>query len=151
MMTFLTTKAWPVFAGLLAASVIMMAFEYANSFVFPLPEGLDITDPEQVRAFTASLPWTAYVLVLLGWIAGSFAAGSVTTYLSGERTYRLSLVVGILLTIAGVANNIMIGHDLFFNIVGLPMFILFSYIGHRCMRTPDRDGRDSLGVTSAQQ
>lgn len=131
MRDFLKRKLWPALAGLLAAFAIMMVLEYINSFFFPLPESLDWSDPAQVQAFTDSLPWTAYILVLLGWIAGAFAAGYATTYLAGEEKYRLSLFVGIILTILGIINNAMLGHDMFFYIVGLPMFIIFTYLGHR--------------------
>lgn len=133
-MKFVTKKIWPVVAGLLAAFIIMMVFEFVNSFFFPFPEGMDKGDIEAVRDFTTTLPWTAYILVLLGWIAGSFKAGCVTTYLSKESTYRLSFVVGILLTVIGVVNNTLIGHDIFFNFIGLPMFIVFTYLGHRYLR-----------------
>lgn len=131
MKNFIKFKAWPVIAGLLTAFIIMTVFEFVNSLFFSLPEGLNIYDPVAVKAFTTSLPWTAYVLVLLGWIFGAFKAGCVTTYLAREGTYKLSFFVGVILTVLGIANNIMIGHDMFFNIVGLPMFIVFTYLGHR--------------------
>lgn len=127
-------KVWPVVAGLLTAFIIMTIFEYINSFLYPLPANLDMSDVTALQAFTATLPWTAYVLVFLGWVVGSFKAGCVTTYLAKEESYRLSLVVGIILTILGVLNNMMIGHDMFFNIIGLPMFILFTYLGHKYLR-----------------
>lgn len=133
-MQFLRYKLWPVIAGLLVAFIIMMIFEYINSFFYPLPEGLDIKDPASVQAFTKSLPWTVYILVLAGWILGAFKAGCVTTYLSKEETYKLSFIVGVILTLLGIVNNIAIGHDLFFNIIGLPMFILFTYLGHKYMK-----------------
>lgn len=153
MKNFLKAKAWPVVAGLVTAFVIMSAFEFANSLLYPLPQGLDIYDTVAVRAFTAALPWTAYILVFLGWVAGAFAAGLVATRLSRERAYRLSLVVGILLTIAGVANNIMIGHDTFFTVVGLPMFIICTYLGHRyAARTLPRvmDDQQTLRASSIE-
>lgn len=131
MKNFLKLKVWPVTAGLLTAFIIMMLFEFVNSFIFPLPEGLDTRDPEAVRAFTQSLPWTAYILVFLGWVFAAFKAGCVTTYLAKEETYRLSFVTGIILTLLGVVNNFLIGHDVLFNIVGLPMFILFTYLGYK--------------------
>lgn len=134
MKTFLKTKAWPVVAGLLVAFIIMMVFEYVNSLIYPLPEGLDITDPSAVKAFTATLPWTAYILVLLGWIIGAFKAGYITTRLARESAFRLSLVVGIILTVLGAINNALIGHDMVFNIIGLPCFIVFAYLGHWYMR-----------------
>lgn len=134
MRNFLMKKLWPVVAGLLTAFIIMMVFEYANSFLYPLPEGLDVMDRDAVVAFTNSLPWTAYILVLLGWAFGSFKAGCVTTYLAREHTYRLSLVVGVILTLLGVVNNLMIGHHYLFSVVGLPVFIVGTYLGHVYLR-----------------
>ncbi len=138
MKNFLKTKTWPVVAGLLVAFITMTIFEYINSFIYPLPIDLDTRNPEAVWAFTASLPWTAYILVFLGWIIGAFKAGWVTTYLTKEKTYKLSFMVGIILTILGVINNILIGHHLLFNIVGLPMFILFTYLGHKYLSSRTR-------------
>lgn len=134
MRNWLKFKLLPVLAGLFTAFIIMVVFEYANSLFYPLPESLDKYDAGAVRDFTATLPWTAYVLVLLGWIVGSFKAGLVTTYLAKEQTYLLSLIVGTVLTGLGIMNNILIGHSLFFNVVGLPMFFVFTYLGHRYMR-----------------
>lgn len=133
-MHFLKTKVWSVVAGFIVASIVMMAFEFTNSFFFPLPSDLDWTDTAAVQALTASLPWTAYIMVLLGWIAGSFAGGWVATRLSGDTEYRTALALGILLTLAGVANNLMIGHDLLFNIIALPQFLIFTYLGCRYFR-----------------
>ncbi len=129
---------WPVVVGLLMAFSIMMLFELINSFFFPFPEGMDVRD---VQAFTKTLPWTAYILVLLGWIVGSFIAGCVTTKLSRMESYKPALMVGIILTLLGVVNNIIIGHDMVFNIIGLPMFIIFTYLGHRCwLQTKRKSG-----------
>ncbi len=130
-MNFLKLKVWPVVAGFVVASIVMMAFEFTNSFFFPLPSDLDWTDTAAVQALTASLPWTAYIMVLLGWIAGSFAGGWVATRLSGDTQYRTALALGIILTLAGIANNMMIGHATLFNIIALPQFIIFTYLGHR--------------------
>lgn len=128
-MNFLKLKVWPVIAGFIAASVVMMVFEYTNSFLYPLPQDLDWTNAEAVQALTASLPWTAYILVLLGWMAGSFAGGYVATHLSEERQYRVTLALGILLTLAGIWNVILIGHSTLFNILALPQFLIFTYVG----------------------
>jgi hypothetical protein len=134
MTLFLRRTVWPVFAGLLVAFIIMMLFEFTNSYFYPLPEGLDIYDSNAVKAFTATLPWTAYILVIIGWILGSFKAGCVTTYLAKETTYRLTAVVGGLLTLMGVLNNVMLGHSLLFNIVTIPLFFVGTYYGHVSMR-----------------
>lgn len=131
MKTFLKMKLWPVIAGLLVAFIVMMIFEYVNSLFFPLPANTDLTNLVAIHSYTASLPWTAYILVFLGFVVGAFKAGCVTTYLSKEKTYSLSLIVGIVLVVFGLANNIAIGHSTIFNIISLPMFIIFTYLGHR--------------------
>jgi CHASE2 domain-containing sensor protein len=109
----------------------MMAFEYTNSFIFPFPKWMDTSNLAEVQAFVETLPSTAYIMVLLWWVTGSFLAGLITTKLSKEKTFRLSLIVGIVLTLLWILNNIMIAHDWWFNFVGLPMFLVFTYIGHR--------------------
>ena len=133
-MDLIKRKLWPVLAGLLTAFLVMMIFEFVNSYFFPLPEGLDMTDTEAVHAFTATLPWTAYILVLLGWIVGAFKAGCVATYLSKEYAYRLSFITGIILTLLGLVNNLAIGSPILFNVISLPMFIIFTYLGHKYLR-----------------
>jgi hypothetical protein len=87
-----------------------------------------------VEGFTASLPWTAYILVFLGWLLGSFKAGCVTTYLSKEREYKLSFLVGAILTFIGALNNIIVGSNIWFNVIGLPVFLLFTYLGHKYVK-----------------
>lgn len=130
MKPFLKHKVWPVVAGILVAFITMMIFEFINSFIYPLPVGLDTMDYHAVHVFTATLPWTAYILVILGWIFGALKAGYVTTYLSKEKTYRLSLIAGSILALLGIVNNLMIGAQIIFTILAIPIFIGFSYLGH---------------------
>lgn len=134
MKNFIKRKLWPVLAGLLTAFIVMMIFEYVNSLIFPLPEELDFNDTAALQAFTATLPWTAYILVLLGWIIGAFKAGVVTTFFSREQKYKFSFVVGVILTFLGIINNLVIGHDMVFNMIALPVFILFTYLGHKALK-----------------
>ncbi len=130
-MPFFLSKGLPVIAGFIVASVVMMIFEYINSFIFPIPADLDWKDPEAVRALTESLPWTAYILVLLGWAFGSYKGGWVTTRLSGEKKFRTSLALAIILVLAGVWNVMLIGHDIVFTVIGLPLLFLGTYLGYR--------------------
>lgn len=133
MKKFIKHKLWPVIGGLLSAFIVMMIFEYVNSFSFPLPKDLNINNIGDLHAFTATLPWTAYILVLLGWIVGSFKAGFVTTYLSGEKKYKLSAIVGVVLVVCGILNNIMLGMSSIFHVFSTLIFIIFTYLGHKYM------------------
>src|SRR3954471_3348140 len=83
-------KDWvgPIVAGFIVASIIMVIFEWINHYIFPLSADLNQTDTAAVQAFTASLPWTAYILVFLGWAVGAFEGGCTTAWLAGEKPAR---------------------------------------------------------------
>ncbi len=116
--------------SLAIAFFVMFAFEFVNSFFFPLPEGLDTTNFEAVRAFAQTLPAAAYLLVLAGWFAGSIAAGwALTKYLDVVTSGHV-LILGLLLTLCGLANNLLLSHPLWVNVLGLPLFIIGTYGGH---------------------
>lgn len=118
-------------AGFFVASAVMMLFEYINSFFFPLPADLDWTDAAAVHAFTLSLPWTAYILVILGWALGSFKGGCVTTYVAHEKQFRVTAVLAAILVIAGIGNVLMIGHPPLFTALGIAVLAVCPYLGHR--------------------
>jgi hypothetical protein len=131
MVRFLKTKVWPIVAGFIVASIVMVFCEWINSFFFPVPKDIDWSDAKAVRALTSALPWNAYILVIAGYIIGSFKGGYVTTYLAGDKEYSTALVLGLILTLAGYANVLMLGHMVLFSVVALPQFLIFTYLGHR--------------------
>src|SRR6266576_1660431 len=108
-MNILKHWVWPVVGGFVVAALIMMLFEWVNSFLFPLPKDLDWMDTVAVQAFTASLPWTAYILVFLGWAIGAFEGGCTTAWLAGENQFRVTAVLTVLLVLAGIADMAMLG------------------------------------------
>ena len=119
-----------VVAGFVVASVVMLACEFANSFFFPFPKGMDTNDLEAVRAFAASMPLSALVLVAIGWVLGAFAGGFVTTRIAATASPAPAQVLGLLLTAGGVFNAWMIMNPTWFFWLGLPAFLLFAMLGH---------------------
>lgn len=118
-----------VIAGFVSAFAVMMTFELTNSFLFPFPPGLDVNDVAQVRAFAASMPLSALVLVAAGWISGSFVGGYIATVVAGEDNLTPAHIIGVLLTATGALNAWMIQNPPWFHAGGLPVFVLFSAIG----------------------
>lgn len=119
-----------VLLGLLAASVVMTVFEFTNSFLFPFPAGIDIDNIDAVRAFTAALPWTAYLLVLLGWFLGALLGGFVVSRFLKAKTRGPALALAMLLIVAGIANNVMIGAPMLMSVLGAAIFLGGSLLGH---------------------
>lgn len=128
-MHFLKHSLWPIIAGFIVASIIMLVFEWINHFLFAIPAGLDTNDAAAVKAFTASLPWTAYILVFLGWAIGSFGAGCTTAWLAGERRSGVIISLTALLVLAGVFDMAMLGFPLLAWMLGILILAIFPHLG----------------------
>lgn len=124
-------KTFSILIGFVASSLTMMAFEFTNSLLFPFPADLDKQSLEQIRAFAAQMPLTALILVACGWILGSTVGGYVSTKLSKTKSSATALTLGGVLTLFAGLNAWMIQNPLWFHLGGLPVFIIFSYLGFK--------------------
>ena len=123
-----------VVAGFIVASIVMMIIESINGRVL-YPElgeaAQGMTDREKIRALVAGAPVGALVVVIIGWVLGGIAGGWSTARLSARATLRHALILGALLTLAGVANNLMIPPPLWFWIASLVVLIPAARFGAR--------------------
>jgi hypothetical protein len=145
-MSFLKLQMWPVIAGFIVASLLMMLLEFINSFFFPLPKDLNWSDAAAVRAVTRALPWSAYILVFLGWAIGAFEGGCTTAWLAGEKEFRLTAVLTVLLVLAGIADMAMLGFPLGFTTIGLLILAVCPYLGFTALNTFERKKRESIAL-----
>ncbi|MBV9159614.1 MAG: hypothetical protein JO019_03405 [Candidatus Kaiserbacteria bacterium] len=126
-------KVGAVVAGFVVATVIMLIFEWINHWLFPKPASLDVMNAAAVQAFTASLPWTAYILVFLGWAVGAFEGACTTSWLAREKVFRSSAVLAAILMLAGIFDMWMLGFPPVFTLIGLVFLAVFPYLGHRTL------------------
>jgi hypothetical protein len=120
--------------GFVAASIVMMIVESINGRVL-YPElgkaAEGVTDREVVRALMASAPVGAFLVVILGWILGGLAGGWVVARIAGRSGAAHGLALGALLTLAGVANNLMLPPPLWFWFASLVVLWPAAYAGAR--------------------
>ena len=123
-----------VIAGFIAASAVMLLVEWCNGHVL-YPElgkaAEGVTDREAIRALTASAPVGAFLVVLFGWALGSFVGGLLAAVIGRHAPVGHALVLGVLLTLAGIANNLMIPPPMWFWLVSLLVFLPAAYAGAR--------------------
>ena len=123
-----------VLAGFVAASVVMMLVEMVNGRVL-YPElgaaAQGMTDREEIRALLAAAPIGAFLVVLLGWALGSLLGGFVAAWIGRRTPTAHALALGLLLTLAGILNNLMIPPPWWFWIPTLFVFIPAACAGAR--------------------
>jgi len=130
-------KILAVVVGFIVATAIFMIFEMANSMVMAPPSPEVMKDRAKLAEYMANGPVTAYIVVLIGYIIGSFAGGFIVTKM-GRRWSSgatLAIIVGSLLTLAMVANIIALpGQPLWFIIASFLVFVPVTLLGHRFAR-----------------
>jgi hypothetical protein len=97
-----------VVVGFVAASLVMMALETLNGrYLYPelgrAAEGM--TDREAIGSLLASAPVGAFLVVIFGWTLGSVVGGLVAAWIAGRARAGHALVLGALLTLAGIVRT----------------------------------------------
>lgn len=106
------------------ALVTVTIGEAIGHAVYPLPAGMDFSNPAAVRELVASMPLGAFLFVLGSWIAATIAGGAVAGAIARPKAMRLALVVGGVILAATLINLALIPHPIWFAVValaGIPM------------------------------
>lgn len=122
-----------IIAGLLSAFITIFVLEKVSHIIYPLPEGIDLNNPEAVKELMKNAPIGALLIVLGAWILGSFDGAMIAHLIAADSKTRKAVTVGIILTAAGAANMLMIPHPVWFVASGLICFIPVSFIGSKVM------------------
>jgi hypothetical protein len=123
-----------IVAGFVVASIVMMLLESVNGkFLFPgLAESAQgVADRERLREILADAPVGAFLVVIVGWILAGIAGGFTAAKIAGKAKVLHSSVLGVLLTLAGVANNLMIPPPIWFWAASLVVLFPAAFFGGR--------------------
>lgn len=124
----------PVVVGAMAGMMLIAVGQWAMSAIYPLPPGTDLQDMKSVAKAMAAMPAGAYGVLLANYIICSFCAGLVATLVAKRVTARPAVVVGMVLTLAGLYNVISLPQPLWFSITNLLVYLPFSYLGYLAVR-----------------
>jgi hypothetical protein len=103
-----------VLLGLVVGNIAIMGLHYLGMVFYPLPEGVSMNDPEQLKSYLAIAPLGAFLFVMLAHLGGTFIAGISTALVS--KNIVTTYIVGGFFTLAGIYNLYMLPHPMWFNI-----------------------------------
>ena len=131
-------KILGVVAGAITAFAVIGIVQMIGSMFAPQPpKNIEYMTREEMTAYIASLPIGSLLTVIFGYMLGSLAGGWMATKITKERHNLVpALIVGILLTLAGLANFFVMvpGQPAWFVVVCLLIYIPFALLGHRLAR-----------------
>jgi hypothetical protein len=123
-----------VVVGLSIAIITFLIAETINASLHPIPTNLDFNDSIAVKKFYENQPVSLWLLVLLGWIVGSFLCGLLIKTISKKESRKLPIVAGIILTLSAVANFFSLPHPTWFIVVSLIVFLPSTLFGHKIFK-----------------
>jgi hypothetical protein len=116
-----------VVLGIVAAWLIVAAAEAAVHRMYPPPAGVDMHSFASVKGYVANLPLPAFVLVLVGWLFGTFAGVFLATTVG--RGPVPGYILGVLLLAAGIVNAVMIPQPVWFTAFSFLIYIAATIVG----------------------
>ena len=118
-----------VIAGLIAAWLPIGFTETINRHLYPPPPGLDMHSRADIFRYVGTLPTTAFVLVLAGWLVGTFLGTWVAAKIA--RSAIPAYILGAILLAAGIFNTIAIPQPVWFSIASFLIYIGGTVAGAR--------------------
>ena len=97
-----------VVAGLVVAMLVVMAVEGAGHAMFPPPEGLDITRPEDQAQLMELIPLGAKIAVVVAWFLGALAGAA--TAIAIARHILPGWIVGLVMVALSLVTTQMFPH-----------------------------------------
>ena len=115
-------------AGIAIAVAIVFLADELSHMLYPLPAGLDPADADALRRYISTLPSTAFLLVMGGWVLGTFVGAVVASRIGRAKPWVYPTVVGLLMFTATAATLIAIPHPLWFSIVSLLAILASAWL-----------------------
>ena len=120
--------------GVIVAGVTVGIVEMAGHAIFPPPEGLDITNPEDQARIMQEIPAAAKVAVMIAWFLGAFT-GSWTARKLGATSWPSWLVIALMIG-ASVFTTQMFPHPWWMVLGALILPVIALMISGRMIPRP---------------
>ncbi len=127
----MTRKILAVLFGVVVAVVLIIAIEALGHTVYPVPNGLDLTNPEVLKAYMIDAPIAALLLVLGAWLVAALVGGLLACFIAKESPLVYSAIIGGLVLMGTVINLISIPHPLWFSITSVVAIIATTIVTSR--------------------
>lgn len=103
-----------VVVGIIVGLFAITALHQLGMVFYPLPEGVEMNDSEDIAEYIKVAPLGALFMVMFAHLGGTFLASISSSLVSKEKT--ICYIVGGVFTLFGVINLYQLPHPMWFNI-----------------------------------
>ena len=125
-----------IVAGTVSAFAVIWLIEALGHVAFPLPEDLDLRDPELAAQALPSIPLPAKLIVVFAWFAGALSGGFVAGRIAGGRW--TPWLVAALVACGGIMTILMSPHPVWMQIAAVAAPLLGGLVASHLASTARR-------------
>jgi ABC-type sugar transport system permease subunit len=124
-----------IIVGLFIGSAVNISFVKLGGLVIPLPNDLDASKMEDLKAVFSSLDWVYFIFPFLAHALGTLSGGIIALLISEDHKKFSSFTIAIFFLAGGVAMNLfMLPSPIIFTIVDLGLaYIPMALLANRWM------------------
>lgn len=123
-----------VFIGLmLATTIITLAEKFAHS-LYPIPEGFDPKDNEQLVKMVQEAPFSSLLMIVMGFALASFFGALVVQFISNGQQPVSAYIFGGILVVLTTVNFLSFPHPIWMIASGILAVALFAWLGGQIVR-----------------
>jgi len=120
--------------GLLAAFALVMAIEGLGYELYPLPDGLDTQNLDQMRKYVESLPPQALLIVLSAWIVATMGGGLLACIIAKVKPLLFASLIGLVIMGGSIYTMLEIPHPTWFMAAAIAGILIAIFITVRIAR-----------------
>jgi hypothetical protein len=113
------------------AVLIVFLTEELVHMMYPMPAGLDASDTDDLRDYVATLPLSAFLMLMGGWVTATFVGAVVADRIGTAKVWIYPTIVGGFMFAATTANLILIPHPHWFTAVSLAAILVSAWLAWR--------------------
>ncbi|MCB9284579.1 MAG: hypothetical protein H6563_10930 [Lewinellaceae bacterium] len=119
-----------VIAGIVVGSVINMGIIMLSSSIIPLPEGVDPSSMESLKANMHLFEPKHFLFPFLAHALGTLSGAWLAARIAANRQLVLALVIGVVFLIGGIMNVISLPAPVWFDVLDLAAaYIPMGWLG----------------------
>ncbi|MHB1276852.1 MAG: hypothetical protein ACYC1Q_00470 [Bacteroidia bacterium] len=130
-----------VISGIVAGSVVNAGLIFLGNAIFGSPEGMDLFDPESVKAHADKLTAANFVSTLFAHQMGTLVGAFVAAMIAPMRMMLFSLGIGVWFLLGGIYAASLIPAPTWFIVVDFVLYLPFAFIGGKLAEGRKKSGQ----------
>jgi uncharacterized membrane protein YeiB len=120
-----------VVVGVVVSIIIIVIGEALAHIMNPLPEGINMNDPEAFKSFVTNAPVSLHLIILLNYALACFVGGLIASSIAIDNKMNKAMSLGGIFMGVGMFSLISLAHPTWVIISSVLVFLPFAYLGGR--------------------